>query len=73
MFAAPIDFKVVAESVKSLYTSDNPSHAWVIAATICVVACLPKSTRRWGAIGLCVVGVAFVLGKFLGDAFKAYT
>ncbi len=63
----------MADSVKSLYTTENPNHMWVIAATVCLIACLPKSSRRWGTIGLIVVGVAFVLGRFLGDAFKAYT
>jgi uncharacterized membrane protein len=57
----------------NLYGPDNPNRAWIIVMTVCVVMCLPRATRRMGAIGFVVVFIAMFIWNFLNNTYKQMT
>jgi hypothetical protein len=57
----------------NLYGPDNPSRSWAIVLTVCVVLCLPRSTRRLGAIGFISVFAAMLIWNFLNNTYRDMT
>ena len=65
LFFAPLTLLEMPAFLVPIYGADSPFRLWAIALTICLLACLPRPTRRIGAIGFIVIlacmGISFVL------------
>jgi hypothetical protein len=57
----------------NLYGPDNPNRGWIFVLTACVLLCLPRATRRLGAIGFISVFIAMFIWNFLNNTYQQMT
>lgn len=58
--------------LEPIYGEDSIYRPWAIALTLCLIACLPKGTRRLGGIAFVVIVVIMTISLGLSSAFKQY-
>ena len=51
---------------------DSPFRPWAIILGVCLLACLPRTSRRLGGILLFVVAGVAVVNFFLTNVFASY-
>ena len=59
-------------TLPELLLPQNPFRPWVFTLGACLLACLPRRTRRIGAILLLMVAGAAALDFFLDYTFKSF-
>jgi hypothetical protein len=60
----------VKENFIFYYGPDHPQRLWNIVLTVFFLMCFPRFSRRYGAIGLAVGVLCFVVWGFLSDVFQ---
>jgi hypothetical protein len=63
-------FEKVKEYAVYYYGPEQPQRMWYFVLTAFLFLCFPKGTRRYGAIGLSVGILAFVVWGFLSTTFQ---
>jgi hypothetical protein len=63
-------FEKIKEYAVYYYGPEQPQRMWYFVLTAFLFLCFPKGTRRYGAIGLSVGLLAFVVWGFLSTTFE---
>jgi hypothetical protein len=63
----------IPPALVALYGPENPLRAWIYVLTVLAVLCLPRNTRRFGAIGFVSVFIAMFIWNFLNTTYKQMT
>lgn len=51
---------------------DSPFHPWDVILAVCLLACVPRATRRWGAVLFIVTGGVLGLSLFVNYAYASF-